>query len=198
MSRTLPGPEPDNELILTRPVVLVGMMGSGKTAIGTALARRLGVRFLDSDEEIIRAANAPISEIFEKFGEAFFRDKESQVLERLLDGAPAVLSTGGGAFLAESNRDLIAEKGVSLCLEADIDLLWARVRHKSTRPLLLTDDPRATLARIHAERAPIYAQAALAVETSGNYSIEETTQKVIDRLCSAGVVIRKGQARGQG
>jgi len=180
------GTLPVKKYVLKRPVVLVGMMGSGKTAIGTALARALEVPFLDSDDEIVKAANAPIAEIFEKYGEPFFRQKESQVLERLLDGVPAVLSTGGGAFLAAGNRDMIREKGVSVCLQADVDLLWNRVRHKTTRPLLLTDNPRATLERIFNERAPVYATAELAVQTRPDYTIAQTTQRVIDALCAAG------------
>jgi len=178
---------------LKTPVVLVGMMGSGKTAIGTALARVLSVPFLDSDEEIVKAANAPIAEIFEKFGEPFFRQKESQVLERLLDGAPAILSTGGGAFLSPANRALIAERGVSVCLEADVDLLWNRVRHKNTRPLLMTDNPRATLEEIHAQRAPIYGMADLVVPTRAEYSIAQTTKRVIEALVGAGVVEGQGK-----
>ena len=111
---------------------MVGMMGAGKTAVGTQLARVLGVPFLDSDEEIVRAANRSIAEIFERDGEPFFRARETEVLSRLLRGAPCVLSTGGGAFLAEPNRQMIADHGVSVWLRADLDLLWQWVRHKST------------------------------------------------------------------
>lgn len=180
------GTLPVKKSLLKRPVVLVGMMGSGKTAIGTALARELDVPFLDSDEEIVKAANATIAEIFDTYGEPFFREKETQVLDRLLSGAPAVLSTGGGAFLAAQNRALIAERAVSLCLKADVDLLWNRVRHKTTRPLLRTQNPRATLEQIYAERAPIYALAELAVQTRAEYTIAQTTQAVIDALSRAG------------
>ena len=142
---------------LRRSVVLVGMMGAGKTAVGTALARHLAVPFLDADEELVRAAQMSIAEIFARDGEPFFRARETEVLGRLLSGPPAVLSTGGGAFLSEVNRHLIAERGVSVWLKADLDLLWQRVRHKTTRPLLRTANPRATLAELYAARVPLYA-----------------------------------------
>lgn len=167
---------------LKKTVVMVGMMGAGKTAVGTALARFLGVPFLDSDEEIVRAANRSIAEIFERDGEAFFRARETEVLSRLLTGSPCVLSTGGGAFLAEANRDLIAASGVSVWLRADLDLLWQRVRHKTTRPLLKTDNPRETLTRIYEARVPVYALADLAVDSAPDLSVEDMARKVITRL----------------
>ena len=112
---------------LRKTVVLVGMMGAGKTAIGRALSQRIGAPFKDSDAELETAATMTIAEIFERDGEPFFRDRETEVIDRLLEGEPAVLSTGGGAFLAERNRALISEKGVSIWLDAPLDLLWARV-----------------------------------------------------------------------
>ena len=143
---------------LKKTVVMVGMMGAGKTAVGTALARLLAVDFLDSDEEIARAANRSIAEIFERDGEAFFRARETEVMARLLRGQPCVLSTGGGAFLAEANRQLIHDAGVSVWLRADLDLLWQRVRHKTTRPLLRTANPRETLrAALRSARAALCA-----------------------------------------
>lgn len=169
---------------LMRSVVLVGMMGSGKTAVGRALAQRLAVPFLDSDAEIEEAAKATIAEIFARDGERFFRAREAEVIARLLSGPPSVLSTGGGAFLAERNRELIARLGVSVWLDADLDLLWERVRHKGTRPLLQTANPRQTLAEIFAARTPIYAQAGLRVETRAGYSIEDTAIRVIDALAT--------------
>ncbi len=170
---------------LKKTVVLVGMMGSGKTAVGTAIARRLGVPFLDSDAEIVKAAQMEIAEIFERDGEAFFRARESEVIARLL-GQPrkGVLSTGGGAFLAEGNRTLIARMGISVWLKADLALLWARVRHKETRPLLRTPDPRATLAALAAVREPVYAQAALTVEARPDYSIDDMAARVIEILAT--------------
>ncbi len=167
---------------LKKTIVLVGMMGAGKTAIGTELAKVLGVPFLDSDAEIVAAANLSIAEIFEAFGENFFREKEHQVIARLLDQEIGILSTGGGAYLAKVNRDMISEKGAAVWLKADLSLLWARVRHKDTRPLLRTGDPLATLTKIFEERQPLYAKADLVVETKPSYSISDTTKHVIDAL----------------
>ncbi|MBM1218931.1 shikimate kinase [Ponticoccus sp. SC2-23] len=167
---------------LKRSVVLVGMMGSGKTAIGRMLALKLDVPFLDSDAEIERAANATIAEIFARDGEAFFRDREAEVIARLLRGPAGVLSTGGGAFMAERNRTQISETGASVWLDVGLETLWDRVRHKDTRPLLRTADPRATLADLYEKRVPIYALADLRVEVRPEYSIEDTTDRVIAAL----------------
>jgi len=167
---------------LARTVVLVGMMGAGKTAVGRALARELGVEFRDSDEEMVRASTLSVAEIFAREGEAFFRRKETQVIRRLLDAPPMVLSVGGGTYLSASNRKLIEDKGTAVWLRADLDLLWARVRHKSTRPLLRTPDPRATLAEIYAQRVPVYALAGISVTARKCYSIAEMTGKVIAAL----------------
>ncbi|MCF2904069.1 shikimate kinase [Octadecabacter sp. CECT 8868] len=160
------------------------MMGSGKTAIGRALAQRLNVPYIDSDAEIESAANATISEIFERSGEPFFRDREAEVISRLLASDPCILSTGGGAYLAERNRSEISQHGVAVLLDADLDLLWERVRYKDTRPLLRTPNPRKTLGEIYKERAPIYAKAELSVQTKPEYSIEQTTDVVMDILAS--------------
>ncbi|MBR9863929.1 MAG: shikimate kinase [Rhodobacteraceae bacterium] len=167
---------------LKKTVVLVGLMGAGKTAVGTLVAQKLGVPFLDSDHEIERAANMTVAEIFTRDGEAFFRAKESQVLERLLLGKPCILSTGGGAYLAEGNRALIAKHGVALWLRADLELLWSRVRHKSTRPLLQTDNPRETLAGLHTARTPIYQNAEIVVDSEDGLSLEDMAQRVIQTL----------------
>ena len=167
---------------LKKTVVLVGMMGSGKTAVGTALARLLGVKFLDSDTEIVAAANLTIPEIFERDGEAFFREKETQVIARLLDSERGVLSTGGGAFLSAQNRELIAERGVSLWLRADLELLWSRVKRKNTRPLLRTENPYQTLKELCEARDPVYALADLAVDARPEYSIEDMARQVIAAL----------------
>ena len=170
--------------VLRRTVVLVGMMGSGKTAIGRELAQRLNVPFVDSDVEIEKAANATIAEIFEKSGEAFFRDREAEVIERLLTSEPCILSTGGGAYLAPRNRAAISEHGVAVLLDAELDLLWERVRHKDTRPLLRTDDPRRTLGELFKARAPIYATAELRAEARPEYSIEDMTDNVLAVLAT--------------
>lgn len=170
--------------ILRRTVVLVGMMGSGKTAIGRDLAHRLNVPYVDSDAEIESAANATISEIFARSGEPFFRDREAEVIARLLTSDPCILSTGGGAYLSERNRAAISKHGVAVLLDADIDLLWERVRHKDTRPLLRTDNPRKTLGEIFEARAPIYAKAELRTLAHPDYSIEDMTQAVLDVLAT--------------
>ena len=169
----------DVKTTLLKTVALVGMMGSGKTAIGRSLAARLDVPFLDTDAAMEEAAQATIPEIFERDGEAFFRDREAEVIERLLDGPPAILSTGGGAFLAERNRRAISAKGLSVWLKADLDLLWERVRHKDTRPLLRVPDPRGRLASLLAEREAHYAQADLVVEADPDFSISEMTDRVL-------------------
>ncbi|KJZ20091.1 shikimate kinase [Loktanella sp. S4079] len=169
---------------LHRTVVLVGMMGSGKSAIGRALAERLGVPFVDSDAAIEAAAAQSIAEIFERDGEAFFREREAEVLRRLLSGPPGIVSTGGGAFLAARNRDLIQDMGVALWLDADIDTLWERVRHKDTRPLLRTPDPKATLTHIFQERRPIYEHAGVQLKVARDASIDETTESALEALAN--------------
>ena len=174
---------------LKKSVVMVGMMGSGKTAVGTQLSRLLSVPFIDSDEAITAAANSSIADIFERDGEAFFRQKETEVLRRLLEGPPCVLSTGGGAFMAEVNRKMIAAKGVSVWLRADLDLLWQRVRHKTTRPLLRTANPRATLKEIYAARVPLYSLADLAVDAGVDLSIDDMARRVVEALSTRADVL---------
>ena len=138
--------------------------------------------FLDSDAEIAKAANMTIAEIFERDGEAFFRDRETEVISRLLDGPPCILSTGGGAFLRDENRKMISERGASLWLRAELELLWQRVKHKTTRPLLRTDYTRATMADIQAVRDPVYALADRTVDAEHAFSIDDMTDRVIDVL----------------
>lgn len=167
---------------LKKTVVLVGMMGAGKTAVGRALAARIGAPFLDSDAEIETAANMTISEIFERDGEPFFRRKETQVIDRLLEEGRGVLSTGGGAYLQDANRALISAKGVAVWLDADLELLWNRVKHKDTRPLLQTPDPRATLGEIFHARVPVYGLSELRVKSDAAYSIEQMAEKVENAL----------------
>lgn len=175
MAETAPLPR----MRLQKPVVLVGMMGSGKTAVGRTLAAQLGVPFRDSDQEIEVAANMTIAEIFARDGEPFFRRKEAQVIARLMrDAPPAILSTGGGAFLSAENRAVIAQHGVAVWLYAPLSLLWARVRHKDTRPLLRTADPYGTLARLYEERAPIYAMADLRVSSQPPVPLEAMAARV--------------------
>jgi len=170
------------EYTLKKTIVMVGMMGAGKTAVGRGLAMRLGVPFLDSDTEIEVAANITVPEIFDRYGEPFFREKETQVIARLLDKASRVLSTGGGAFLSDVNRRNITDHGVSVWLDADLDLLWDRVRQKNTRPLLRTPDPYGALAEIYAARLPFYAKADVVIKSLPGFSIDEMVERVIATL----------------
>jgi shikimate kinase len=153
-------------LRLGRTLVLVGLMGAGKTSIGRRLADRLGVPFADADAEIQRAANATITEIFERDGEAQFRAGERRVIARLLHGPTHVLATGGGAFIDPETRARIRESAFSLWLRADLETLMQRVSRRRNRPLLATGNPRETMVRLMAERHPIYAEADLTVDSS--------------------------------
>ncbi len=146
-----------------RPLVLVGMMGAGKTTVGRRLASRLKRQFIDSDEEIEAAAQMSIPEIFEQRGEPEFRAGETRVIARLLKERDIVLATGGGAFANAETRALIKAEALSVWLKADADVLFARVSRRSNRPLLKTADPRATLEKLIAERYPIYAEADVTV-----------------------------------
>jgi shikimate kinase/3-dehydroquinate synthase len=148
-----------------RSLVLVGMMGAGKTSVGKRLAARLGLPFVDADEEIEAGARMSISEIFQKFGEPYFRDGERRVIARLLEAGPCVLATGGGAFMNAATRERIAERGVSIWLKPDFDVLYRRVRKRSNRPLLQTPDPEGTLRKLLQEREPTYALADITIES---------------------------------
>ncbi|WP_347266818.1 shikimate kinase [Paracoccus sp. (in: a-proteobacteria)] len=169
---------------MRRNIVLIGMMGAGKTAIGGELSRRLRRPFSDTDAEIERAAAMTIPEIFARDGEAFFRARESEVLARVLAAGNGVISTGGGAWLRPENRACIGEHGVSVWLDCDLGTLWNRVRHRTTRPLLQTADPYGTLERMLAERRPTYALADIRVGADRSDSIEQTTTRVLDALAS--------------
>lgn len=181
-------PAADDGMILRRTLVLVGMPGAGKSAIGRTLAARLGVTMRDSDAEIEARARRTIAEIFARDGEDFFRRKEGEVIASLLKGPPCVLSTGGGAWLSEANRKMIGARAAVLWLRADLDLLWARVKHRDTRPLLRTADPKATLAKLFEVRQPAYATAPHVVDVAPAWSIEETTDAVQAALIAAGVI----------
>jgi shikimate kinase len=149
-----------------RSIVLVGMMGVGKSSVGRRLAARLSIPFIDADSEIEKAAGMTIPEIFARHGEAYFRSGEARVLARLLESGPQVLATGGGAFMNEDTRALIKLKGVSVWLHADFDVLMRRTsKRRSDRPLLQTEDPGETLRRLLAEREPTYALADLTVQS---------------------------------
>ncbi len=182
---------------LARHVVLIGMMGAGKSAVGRRLAARLGVPFVDSDAEIEAAAGMTIPEIFAAHGEAFFRDREAAVIARLLEGAPAVIATGGGAWLDPRTRARIAERGVAVWLDAPLEVLWSRVSRKRTRPLLHTPDPRGTLERLLAERRPVYALAPVRVPSSDARSVAEMAAAV-EAALPPGVVIAGPEPDGPG
>lgn len=185
MGETVPQPAQE----LARSVVLIGMMGAGKTAIGRALSATLGVPMRDSDVEIVESSQLTIAEIFERYGEPFFREKEGQVIARLLDGPPCILSTGGGAWLSPANREMLLEQAAVVWLEADLPLLWSRVKHKTHRPLLHTDDPRATLAELLEARTPAYALAPDKVTVRPEWSIDATADKVLEILRRNGTLL---------
>jgi shikimate kinase len=147
----------------TRSIVLVGMMGAGKSTVGRRLSARLRLPFLDADSEIEAAAGMSIPDIFEVHGEPHFRDGEARVIARLLDGGPAVLATGGGAFMREDTRKRIGDKAVSVWLKADADIIMKRVKRRADRPLLQTADPAATVGRLIEEREPVYQHADITI-----------------------------------
>src|SRR5918994_2556011 len=148
-----------------RSLVLIGMMGAGKSSIGRKLAQRLNLPFVDADAEIERAAGMSISDIFAKHGEPYFRAGEARVIARLLEGGPQVLATGGGAFMHPQSREAIRAKGISVWLKAEYDVLMKRIKRRSDRPLLKTEDPGETLRRLKQERDPVYAEADVIVHS---------------------------------
>lgn len=170
---------------IDRPIVLVGMMGVGKTTVGRKLSALLDAPFVDADEEIEKAAQMSIPEIFEQFGEAYFRDGERRVIARLLDGASAkrirVIATGGGAFVNAETRALILEKAIAVWLDSEVEVLLERVGRKDNRPLLKQGDPREILTRLKAERESAYAQAPIHV-TSGNTPHGRTVAKILEGI----------------
>src|ERR1700733_8408206 len=164
-----------------RSVVLVGMMGAGKSTIGRRLAARLRLPFQDADAEIELAhAGMTIPEIFAAHGEPYFRDGEARVIARLLDGGPAVLAPGGGAFMREETRDRIRAKAVSIWLKADADIIMRRVKRRADRPLLQTADPAATIGRLIGEREPVYQQADITI-----WSRDVPHEKIVDECIGA-------------
>ncbi|MFC0810525.1 shikimate kinase [Paracoccus panacisoli] len=177
-----PGGQRRGAGVVKRSIVLVGMMGAGKSAVGAELARRLGVSLRDTDAEIVRAAAMTIPEIFARDGEAFFRARESEVLARVLRGKPGIVSTGGGAWMSAENRAQVAARGVSVWLDVPLGVLWNRVRQRPTRPLLQTPDPRGTLARLLAERAPSYALAEITVPVRAENSVDDTAARVLEAI----------------
>lgn len=166
---------------LAKSVVLVGLMGAGKSSVGRRLAQKLELPFVDADREIENAAGCTIPEFFERFGEEEFRRGERRVIQRILDGPPVVLATGGGAFMAEDTRAAIAQHAVSVWLKADLDVLYERVSRRQGRPLLAKKEPRAVLEKLMDERYPVYALADLEVE-SRRGPIEVTVDKAYETI----------------
>ena len=163
-----------------RTLVLVGLMGAGKSCIGRRLAQRLGLPFVDADSEIEAAAGCSIEEIFQRHGEAYFRDGERRVIQRLLEQPVMVLATGGGAFMDPRTREAIAERGLSIWLKAELGLLVKRTARKANRPLLKRGDPREILARLIEQRHPVYAQADITV-----VSDDGPPDAAVDRILAA-------------
>lgn len=167
----------------SRNLILVGLMGAGKTAIGKMVANALDIPYIDTDQEIESAARMTISEIFQHYGEQEFRALETRVIERILTEGPAIVSTGGGAFINPVNRKMIMDSGLSMWLKADLETLWDRVKRRSTRPLLKTENPKQTLKDLMDTRYPIYAQAQLTV-LSRNVRKEAVTRDVLKALAA--------------
>jgi shikimate kinase len=166
---------------IDRPVVLVGMMGVGKSTVGRKLAQLLGLPFADADDEIETAAQMSVSEIFASYGEAYFRDGERRVIARLLEGSPIVLATGGGAFVQPDTRELILERGIAVWLDSDVKTLVDRVTRKDTRPLLRDGDPAEIVARLKAEREPAYSEAPIKImSNAGPHS--EAVNRILQAL----------------
>ena len=185
-SRAVHEPAGDKQVQLLRrlgprSIVFVGLMGAGKTAIGRKVAATLGLAFADSDHEIEAASRMGIPDLFERYGEVEFRALEQRVIARILESGPQVLSTGGGAFMNEQTRALIAGHGVSVWLKADIDVLMERVSKKQNRPLLQNPDPRAVMERLMSERYPVYATADVTVPTRDERK-EVIADEVIDAI----------------
>jgi shikimate kinase len=164
-----------------KTIVLVGLMGAGKSCIGKRLAHRLGLAFVDADHEVERAAGCSIAEIFARHGEANFRDGERRVIARLLDNPVHVLATGGGAFMDPRTRALIGERAISIWLRADLDLLLRRVARRNDRPLLQVAEPRQKLAELMTQRHPVYAEADIAVD-SADGPPDVTLERVVEAL----------------
>lgn len=166
-----------------KPITLVGMMGAGKSTIGRRLAARLHLPFVDSDDEIEKAAGMSVGRLFETYGEAHFRDGEKRVIERLMGGKAKVIATGGGAFVQDDTRALILEKGIAIWLDADLDILAERVSRRDTRPLLRNKDPKAVLSDLAEKRNPLYAQAHFRIRSDSG-AHEETVERIMQAISS--------------
>lgn len=184
MTGTLPPHEFDITAIaarITRPVVLVGLMGVGKSTVGRKIASLLGRNFVDADDAIVAAAQRSIPEIFETFGEAYFRDGERRVIARLMEEGHGVIATGGGAFVDPATRALILERGIAVWIDCDVDTLVERTARRNTRPLLKNGNPREILTRLARERAPLYAKAPVRV-MSENGPHGETARAILEAI----------------
>lgn len=168
-----------------RSLVLVGLMGAGKSTVGRRLAQRMGRSFVDADDEIEAAAGLTIPEIFDRYGEEHFRDGERRVLSRLMAGRNMVIATGGGAFMNEETRELIRANGRSIWLRADLDTLVKRCAKRTDRPLLAGSNPAETLSRLMDERYPVYAQADMTVESGGD-AHDQVVDRILDVLGVSG------------
>lgn len=173
-----------------RSIVLVGLMGAGKSTVGRRLATAMHLPFFDADHEIETAAGCTIADFFERYGEPAFREGERRVIQRLLVGPRHILATGGGAFMDETTREIIKRLGISVWLRADLDLLMARVSKRQTRPLLKTGDPRATMERLMNERYPTYSQADITIDSNAGPH-ESIVQQIITQLSAT---IEKSEA----
>ena len=172
---------PDPPFRPDRSIVLVGLMGAGKSTVGRRLAKRLDLPFVDADAEIEKAAGLAIAEIFERFGEAYFRDGERRVIARLVDGPPRVIATGGGAFVDDRTRSLVLERCIAVWLDADIETLAERVSPRGHRPLVGGKDPAAVLRALAEQRNPAYAEAHVRV-LSGPFPYEQTVERIVGTL----------------
>ena len=177
---------PESATGLNQTVVLVGLMGAGKSTVGRRLADRLGVQFVDSDSEIKAAADMTIPEIFERFDEQYFRDGERRVIARLLTNEPCVIATGGGAFLSSENRKIIGEGGISVWIKADLETLWERVKDKTSRPLLNGTNPKGVLISLLEARYPLYGTAEIVVNSASGDPHEVVVDAIIAALEKTG------------
>ncbi len=182
-----------DKILLNKPIVMVGLMGAGKTSVGRALARHLGVPFVDSDKEIETAAGCSVVDIFALYGENEFRRVEQRIIARLMDTPPTVkvISTGEGAFITPAVREMVLNRAVSVWLKADLDLLVKRTNFRNTRPQLLHADSRKILAQLINDRYDIYSLADITVETK-----DESLRKTLDKVVAAIQNYQKGQKNG--
>jgi shikimate kinase len=166
---------------IDRPVVLVGLMGAGKSTVGRKLAGIIGTDFIDADQAIEEAATMSVAEIFERFGEAYFRDGERRVIARLIEEHHGVIAAGGGAFVDPQTRALILDKGIAVWIDCDVPTLVQRTSRRGGRPLLKSGDPAEILARLHKEREPFYAEAPIRVTSDGGAQFD-TAMRIIEAI----------------